>query len=259
MIALALFLSWKEKKGRMLGFGFLLYLVYILIIGGDFMSGRYFSIILLISAVLIMRQVQGIGLVPKLTLLAVIMFLGLSAPIPSFSIPVNRSIPTDNLSGVGDEQAYYFPYTGLVNWGRYHPLPDPNQEWIKLAGQLQSTGEKVYVAKGIGFLGYYAGPNLHIIDMFAIGDPLLARLPVSADKTWRIGHFKRDIPLGYEQTFRDNKNDLKNAALAQYYDHLRLIISGPLWSGERWLAIWKMNTGQYNYLLQTYLTGKPSQ
>jgi hypothetical protein len=25
------------------------------------------------------------------------------------------------------------------------------------------------------------------------------------------------------------------------------------WSGERWLAIWKMNTGQYNGLLETYL------
>ena len=118
---------------------------------------------------------------------------------------------------------------------------------------IKSYGEKVYVGKGIGFLGYYAGPKVHIIDMFAIADPLLARLPVRTDKTWRIGHFKRDIPPGYEQTFRDGKNDLKNAALIQYYDHLRSIISGPLWSGERWLAIWKINTGQYDYLLNSYL------
>ena len=88
--------------------------------------------------------------------------------------------------------------------------------------------------------------------MFAVADPLLARLPVRTDKTWRIGHFKRDIPLGYEQTFRDGKNDLKNPDLIKYYDQLRLIISGPIWSGERWLAIWKMNTGQYNYLLKSY-------
>jgi arabinofuranosyltransferase len=183
----------------------------------------------------------------------VIIFLGISAPVPSFNIPVKRNIPTDDFSGVGDEQAWYFPYSGLATWGRYHPLPDPDQEWVKLAGQLRTTGEKVYVGKGIGFLGYYAGPKVHIIDMFGIGDPLLARLPVATDKTWRIGHFKRDIPLGYVQTFRDDKNDLKDASLIEYYDHLRFIISGPLWSGERWRAIWEINTGQYDHLLRSYL------
>jgi arabinofuranosyltransferase len=253
IIVLALFFSWKDRKELMLGLGMGLYLIYILLIGGDFMSGRFFSIPLLISAFLLVRQVQNTGLIPKFILLVVILFLGINAPVPSYSLPVKRSIPTDDQSGVGDEQAFYFPYTGLVNWGRYHPLPDPNQEWIKLAGQLRSSGERVYVGKGVGFLGYYAGPDLHIIDMFAIGDPLLARLPVAADKTWRVGHFKRDIPLGYEQTFRDNQNDLKNAALIEYYDHLRLITRGPIWSGERWHAIWEMNTGQYNYLVKSYL------
>ncbi len=253
IIALALFFSLKDRKQLMLGLGIGLYLLYILWIGGDFMSGRFFSTALLISTVLLVRQVQNFGLAPKFILLIVVIFLGINAPIPSYSTPVKRSISTDDFSGVGDEQAFYFPYTGLVHWGRYHPLPDPNQEWIKLASQLRNTGEKVYVGKGIGFLGYYAGPNLHIIDMFAIGDPLLARLPISSDKTWRIGHFKRDIPAGYEQTFRDNQDDLKNASLIAYYDQLRLITRAPLWTGERWRAIWKMNTGQYNYLLKSYL------
>ena len=39
----------------MLGLGVGLYLFYILWIGGDFMSGRYFSIALLISAVLLVQ------------------------------------------------------------------------------------------------------------------------------------------------------------------------------------------------------------
>jgi len=253
VIALALFISRKDKKQLMLGIGICLYLGYILFIGGDFMSGRFFSTALLISAILVVRQVQWMKLTPKLILLTVVIFLGLNAPVTSFGIPVKRSIPTDDYSGVGDEQAFYYSYTGLANWGRYHTLPVSYQEWVALGNQLKDTGEKVYVGKGIGFLGYYAGPKVHIIDMFAIADPLLARLPVRTDKTWRIGHFKRDIPPGYEQTFRDGKNDLKNAALIQYYDQLRLIIRGPIWSGQRWLAIWKINTGQYNSLLESYL------
>jgi arabinofuranosyltransferase len=256
VIATALFISIKDKKQLMLGSGICLYLAYILVIGGDFMSGRFFSIALLISAVLIVLQIQRMRLATKLIFLIVILFLGVNAPITSFSIPVKRSIPTDDYSGVGDEQAWYFPYTGLANWGRYHILPVSSQEWVKLGNQLRATDEKVYIGKGIGFLGYYAGPKVHIIDMFAIADPLLARLPVRTDKTFRIGHFKRDIPPGYEQTFRDGKNDLKNAALIQYYDHLRSIIQGPLWSGERWRAIWMINTGQYDYLLNSYLNSR---
>ena len=252
VVGIALYVSTKDKKQLMLGIGICLYLAYILFIGGDFMSGRFFSTVLLISAVLLVRQVQWMSFTPKMILLIVVIFLGLNAPITSFSIPVKRSIPTDDYSGVGDEQAWYYPYSGLANWGRYHTLPVSTQEWVELAAQLKATGEKVYVAKGIGYLGYYAGPKLHIIDMFAIADPLLARLPVRMDKTFRIGHFKRDIPPGYEETFRDGRDDLKNASLIKYYDQLRLVIDGPLWSGERWLAIWKINTGQDNYLLESY-------
>ena len=251
IIAIALFISTKDKKQLMLGSGICLYLAYILFIGGDFMSGRFFSTVLLISAVLVARQVQNMRLAPKMVFLIVVLFLGFNAPVTSFSIPVKRTIPTDDYSGVGDEQAWYFPYSGLANWGRYHTLPVPSQEWVELGNQLRVTGEKVYVGKGIGYLGYYAGPKVHIIDMFAVTDPLLARLPVRTDKTWRIGHFKREIPPGYEQTFRDNRNDLKDPALIEYYDQLHLIISGPLWSGERWRAIWKINTGQYDYLLKS--------
>lgn len=252
VVGIALFVSTKDKKQLMLGIGICLYLAYILYIGGDFMSGRFFSTVLLISAVLLVRQVQWMRFAPRMILLIVVIFLGFNAPITSFSIPVKRSIPTDDTSGVGDEQAWYYPYSGLVNWGRYHTLPVSTQEWVELGTQLKATGEKVYIGKGIGYLGYYAGPKVHIIDMFAIADPLLARLPVRTDKTFRIGHFKRDIPLGYEETFRDGRDDLKNAALIKYYDQLRLVIRGPLWSSERWLAIWKINTGQYNYLLESY-------
>lgn len=82
---------------------------------------------------------------------------------------------------------------------------------------------------------------------------LLARLPVSDLKEWRIGHFRRNIPDGYAETIENGENQITDPNLAAYYDRLHLIISGDLWSAERWSAIWKMNTGQYNYLLDAYL------
>lgn len=253
VIAMAIFFSVREKKQLMLAMGIGLYLTYVLFIGGDFMSGRFFSISLLMSATMLIRQIQNLDRTVKIVFLGAIIFLGFVAPVPSFGVPTKRNIPTDDYSGVGDEQAWYFPYSGLANWGRYHPLPNPGQEWVKLGKQLRDEGEAVYIGKGIGYLGYYAGPKVHIIDIFGIADPLLARLPAATEKTWRIGHFKRDIPQGYVQTFRDKQNDIKDASLVNYYDHLSLIIHGPLWSLERWQAIWKMNTGQYDYLIDSYM------
>jgi arabinofuranosyltransferase len=37
--------------------------------------------------------------------------------------------------------------------------------------------------------------------------------------------------------------------LARFYEEIRLITRGPLWSGRRMQAIWKLNTGGYRHLI----------
>jgi hypothetical protein len=49
----------------------------------------------------------------------------------------------------------------------------------------------ISVTENIGLTWYVAGPSVHIVDLYALADPLLARLP--ALKNSRIGHFQRDI------------------------------------------------------------------
>ena len=46
--------------------------------------------------------------------------------------------------------------------------------------------------------GYFAGPDVHIIDPYGIGDPLMSRMhfPVGT-QPWCAGHFMRPIPDGY--------------------------------------------------------------
>ena len=46
----------------------------------------------------------------------------------------------------------------------------------------------IRVSEGIGQLGYYGGPCLHIIDLLGLGDPLLARLPAASPFLTRTGH-----------------------------------------------------------------------
>ena len=108
---------------------------------------------------------------------------------------------------------------------------------------------KFVIRKNTGVFGYFAGPQVYIIDYLALSDPLLARLPAIYDLNWRIGHFERVVPEGYLQTVYNQKNLLTDPNLAAYYDKLSLAISGNLFDPQRWLAIWQLNTGQLNDLI----------
>jgi hypothetical protein len=97
-------------------------------------------------------------------------------------------------------------------------------------------------------LGYYAGPQVHIIDSVALADPLLSRLPAEGD--WRIGHFERAIPPGYIETLESGSNRLSDPSVAAYYDRLSLVIRGPLWDTKRLAAVWRLDTGRYDHWLR---------
>ena len=99
-----------------------------------------------------------------------------------------------------------------------------------------------------------AGPDIYFIDQSALVDPLLARLPIADPVHWRIGHFIRDIPVGYKETLRTGTIKLSDPDLAVYYQKLSFVITGPLWNSKRINEIFKFNTGQYDYLLKSYFS-----
>lgn len=251
--ALTLTFIGTNPREKLLALGVCLYLGYIISIGGDFMSGRFFTAPLFLSVVLLVRRAQDSSTLEKWIWISLVLLLGLLlAPIKSFSDPIESDLITfDITSGIADERLGYYRYTNILLISRDLNLPP--RPGINLAKGLDKNEVVVIQETGIGMLGYYAGPRVHIIDPLGLADPLLARLPVSDLKEWRIGHFRRNIPDGYAETIENGENQITDPNLAAYYDRLHLIISGDLWSAERWSAIWKMNTGQYNYLLDAYL------
>jgi arabinofuranosyltransferase len=114
---------------------------------------------------------------------------------------------------------------------------------------FRGTDKRVAVLGAIGIAGYYGGPDLKIVDIFALADPLLARLPVKNPYT-RIGHFERDLPKGYVETIESGRNKIANPHLAEFYEKMKLITTGDLFLPGRLRTIWEMNTGQYDYLIQ---------
>jgi arabinofuranosyltransferase len=183
---------------------------------------------------------------------SLILLLGLLlAPLKSFTDPLESDLVTfDNTSGIADERFGYYRFSNLLLFSRQASLT--LHPFAEYGLQLRKDQPKVTFLSGIGMAGYFAGPKVHIIDELALGDPLLSHLKPSDSTEWNIAHFRRSIPAGYIESLESGENKIKDPALAEYYDKLRLIVSGDLWTAARWQAIWKMNTGQYQYLLEAY-------
>jgi arabinofuranosyltransferase len=242
-LSLALALAARRATHLTLAAGVLLYLLYIVRIGGDFMSGRFLAAPLLVAVVLLMVLIDSRLRRPAqiTAAAAIVLVIGLAGYLPVW-VAGNPSGDQGRRDGdIADERAYYRPNTGLLT-----PVRTPHP-WVEQGLVLQSQGPAVIEHANMGFLGYYAGPEVHIVDRYGLTDPLLARLPVRDPADWRIGHFQRLVPEGYVDTLRSGQNLIRDPALAAYYDALATITRGPLMSGERWREIWRVNTGFYDY------------
>jgi arabinofuranosyltransferase len=245
-IALGLVLALRRRaRGDVaLCAGALLYLAYVVCIGGDFMSGRFLAAPLVCMAISIARQPLAPGAF-SLAVPAAILFFGLSSPLAPLRI--DRSNPHRDqmidLSGISDERAYYTENASVLSDTRAVPAP---RHWVRPGSPDE---RKVLVLTNVGAAGYFENDSTHIVDAYALADPLLARLPMAYQGDWRVGHFKRAIPEGYVETLRTGTNVIADRNLARYYDELATITRGPIFSAERWRAIWRLNTGALDELV----------
>jgi len=245
---------WRGQiRERLLALGSLIYLAYVVSIGGDFMSGRFLTSSLVLSVLLLIRLLRDLAPRWKYVAIGAVVLLGIFATPPNFVTTFHqpRFTEQDLVTGINDERAFYYPISGLMNYRPGKQIPFASEGWVEHGYALRESGKSVVDEKNVGFIGYFAGPAVHIVDRYALADPLLARLPAASVETWRIGHFERDVPAGYIQSLRTGVNQIQNPNLAKYYDALALITRGPLFSRARLVAIWKMNTGQFDFLLES--------
>ena len=233
--------------------GIVLYLAYVVWVGGDFMSGRFLTAPFLLAVVCLARHGAPPFNVGWALALGVVWLTGLSAPRPTIVStsaygsdvePASLIAPT----GITDERRYYYPQAGLLTARRGAPMP--NHKWVQMGHDLRASGERIFSTDAAGFIGYAAGPGVHFIDRYGLGDALLARLP--AEVPWRIGHFVRRVPEGYRETIELGPNAIGDQGVKAYYERLRLITEGPIWTRERWRTIWRMHTGQYEHYIASY-------
>lgn len=246
-----------DRTARALVLGVLAYLVYVVSIGGDFMSGRFLSAPLVLSlaaaALVVARGVDSdrVGVIAA-AVVALYVLAHPSSPLssgPTYGVgwSPDRVVRP---SGVADERAYYYPTTGLLrvllaaDELRARGLPVPPYVGAIRGAELARAPERVAVYNEVGFFGYFVG-DTQVVDVWALCDPLLARIPFRAGRGFRPGHYPRPIPEGYVESRASGENRIADPALRPAYDAIRLVTSGPLLSRERFAAIVALHTGKY--------------
>ncbi len=241
------FLRSADREKTVAG-GILLYLAYIVYIGGDFMSGRFFSSVILVSTFLLTKLVIEINVIGRVVLSGFVLMIGFLVPLTGIVTGqvAEADLALDGM--IANERGIYFQSTNpfVLKDG------EVNHPWAEIGRSYKRDGVRFSAEGSIGFVGYYAGPDVYIVDVNALTDPLLARLDMMEADSWRIGHFTRELPPGYFDSLKLGKNRINDPNLAQYYDKLKIIISGELLSKERLITIWEMNTGKYDHLLEQY-------
>jgi arabinofuranosyltransferase len=262
LCALALYLCFRRRDPafRCLAIGMVLYLLYVAAAGavGTHMSGRFFSGVVFLAAIVIAllvrswQQALPIGGLAALVLVAS-PFSPLRVGTSGYAKP-QMARP----EGAIIDTRYYVMQEGAALLNLRHRGPMPFHSAYLAGLGMRAAPRKVFEGGPppfnlmIGYAGYAAGPDKHLVDVLGLSDPLIARVPLARGAAWGPGHFQRTVPRGYIASIESGSNRIEDANLRPYYEAIRVVTQGPVFSGERLGVLWRLSTGQYDHHLQAY-------
>lgn len=249
----------RDWPTRLLGVGIVLYAVYIIVIGGDFMSGRFYTSPGFLAVCLLAREPVPQWFSAQAKLYALIAFLGINLILLDIRVTgqPNLTIPS---SGIADERSHYYSNNGLLpvlkQW--VTTGSEPIHPWRKRGMALKAIAQRVgrpiaVMELNAGMQGYYAGPGVHNVDIYALTDAFLARLPAIPGS--RVGHYQRLLPPGYADTALNAVPTTKVEILRPLLNDVTLATRAPLFADGRWGAIWRLLSGHYHWIYELDLYG----
>ncbi|MEO6595413.1 MAG: hypothetical protein ABIP94_11735 [Planctomycetota bacterium] len=247
-------LGLAERRSRWFAIGGLLYLGYVVKVGGDFMEGRFFLPPFVVAIAVLGPRLARARPRTAWVVVAVAIVLLATRGVPAWlRSPSSETQPTmaeiEAEHGIVDERRMHYGQLGLLAPGRSIPRFGALEEFAWPEGRRQ----RWFLLNGsVGTAGFGAGLRGHLVDPI-LCDPLLARLPARDPTRWRIGHVLRRIPEGYYETLASGENRLRHAGLRRYYEALRTLTQGPLFGRERLETLARMAVGAFDSDLRTFV------
>lgn len=260
-IALPLLTTWLIRTRHcaqhaalaLLGIGALLMLVYVFYVGGDYMQGRFFAVPLFVTHalcfVVIAPRLRGSNLRAATCLLA--SAYGWYA-YDYYSCPGCYS--PDTVGTIIDARATFSDNNLVASFLPLKLRGEGQHGFGEEGRELHDMGEpKIKVQSHAGMAGFYAGPEVTLIDLHGLSDPLIARLPSTDTRRFYAGHFPRMMPRGYLIAVHTGDTSEMNPALAAYYAPIREIIQDDLFSWHRLKTVIAFQLGFYDDRRDAYL------
>ena len=95
----------------------------------------------------------------------------------------------------------------------------------------------------MGFFGFFAGPDVHIIDPYGLGDALMGHMPYINDSgSWDPGHYDRKVPDGYAEAALDGGR-IADRKVDAYWRKIELVTRGPIFDGRRLALVLRFTLG----------------
>lgn len=267
LIAIRSLMRYRKSQSRLDGacfsiaIGSVIYCLYIISIGGDYLMGRFWTAPTFASMACLALSFQKSWQESRKFIYAL---AGYTACILSAAYAL-FFLSNDRLQQLAHG---HYPGYGLIwSWVPYHDTEknvlfdshwhihletNHDMQLYKIIKErydrYKDTSPLIWDALGLN--GYFGNPETIRIDPVGIGDAFLARLPATSIM---IGHMGRDIPKGYVHAVQTGSTDEMDSDLAEYYKALRLIISGPLFSMERLATLGRFQLGYYDHYRDAYL------
>ena len=200
-IALVLTIFIRSALLICLTLGQIMYCLYILRIGGDFMLGRYFAILVFNSVgqiIISLLQLNKIRVYKKnffiLGLFTTLLIIGVFERYPFRSAVVTDSRRVaENLSEF-DSQILD---ARSLNRPKYGLLSKERENWPNIFVQGNKIPENYRIICNNLEVNSLVDSNTHLVDVCGLTDPFISRLPAVYEKNWKIGQHFRKVPTNY--------------------------------------------------------------
>src|SRR5438132_8467166 len=126
MSAVLLVVVLQDWKSLPLLLGMILYVAYVVRVGGDFMAGRFLTAPFLIAVILLVRNIPSSAKLLYVGIFLVVVLLGFLVPNSRWYVinPSSQFSRARTPSGIVDEHDYYASATGLINFQRHVYIPN---------------------------------------------------------------------------------------------------------------------------------------
>ena len=224
----------RRRWGRAdaIGGGVVLYGLYLLWIGGDFMQGRFFSVLFVLSlfcGIFYWKKVdfkRGLSRISYhhtfvvTTLLLIVMMSCVSVAQrfkEAFVWPERR----------------YYQHHGIVNLRRFEGgFHRRGWGWSARLKSFQDSAPRqtqIYCCPGA--ISLRSDGSAYIVDSLSLGSPYLSRIPGRWGR--QIGHMPRAIPTDFEAWYLSESIPLHDPKTNAFFSDIRHVVRGDLFSWNR--------------------------